>query len=184
MIQLIRQERTQEHTVEETEFPVPHMMEKTIEVVKLIPQEKVQNRTMERIIDMPVMAQHQVQKRLPRFLQTEFIDKAVDVPVVMQRQVPTVQKVQKTAEVPQVKFIHKVVDAPVIMRRQVPAIQVAQKTVKDPETQSIVKNRGPSLKLDTRTRSMPGTSQTRIGGERNREWKPHSTLRTRRRRLT
>ena len=30
-------ERIQEHTVEETDVPVAHVMEKTIEVVKLIP---------------------------------------------------------------------------------------------------------------------------------------------------
>ena len=127
--------RIQECTVEETVVPVPHMMEKTIEVVKLIPQERFQNRTAEQIIDVPIL---QIQETV-EVHQVQFIDKAVDVPVVMHRQVPTVQKMQKTAEVPQVQFIDKVVDAPMIMQRQVPAIQVAQKTVKDPQTQSIVK---------------------------------------------
>ena len=130
------QEQIQKRIVEETtDIPVPHMMEKTIEFVKLLPQEQIQNRTMERIIDVPVL---QIQETV-EVPQVQFIDKAMDVPVVMQRQVPTVQKVQKTAEVPQVQFIDKVVDAPVIMKRQVPAIQVAQKTVKDPQTQPIVK---------------------------------------------
>ena len=55
VIQLRRQERTQEHTVEETEFPVPHVMEKTSEAVKLIPQERVQNCAVRQIIDMPVV---------------------------------------------------------------------------------------------------------------------------------
>ena len=49
----------------------------------------------------------------------------------MQRQVPIVQKVQKTVEVPQAQSTDKVMNAPVIMQRQVPAIQVAQKTVKE-----------------------------------------------------
>ena len=39
-------------------------------------------------------------------------------------------------------------------------------------------DRHPRAKLDTRTMFMPGTSQTRIGEERNRRWNPHSTLRT------
>ena len=42
----------------------------------------------------------------------QFLDRVVDVPVVMQRHVPTIQKVQKTVEVPQVQFIDKLVDDP------------------------------------------------------------------------
>ena len=53
------------------------------------------------------------------------------MPVVAQRQVSIIQKVQKTVEVPQTQFIDKVVDFPVHMQRQVPAVQVAQKTVKE-----------------------------------------------------
>ena len=41
----------------------------------------------------------------------------MDVPVVMQRQVPVIQNVQKTVEVPLVQFIDKVVDVSVIMQR-------------------------------------------------------------------
>ena len=46
-------ERIQERTVEEDDVPVPHVMEKTVEDVKFIPQERVQNRIMEQIIDVP-----------------------------------------------------------------------------------------------------------------------------------
>ena len=46
--------RIQERTVEETDIPVPHMTKKTSEVVKFIPQEQVQNRTVRQIIDVPV----------------------------------------------------------------------------------------------------------------------------------
>ena len=106
--------------------------------MKLIPQERVQNRIMEQIIDMPVMMQCQVQKTV-EVPQIQFIDKAVDVPVIVQRQVPIVRKVQKTVEVPQALSTDEVMDAPLTMQRQVPAVQVAQKTVKDPQTQSIVK---------------------------------------------
>ena len=40
-IQLVPQERIQEHTVEETiDDPMPHVMEETVEGVKHIPQER------------------------------------------------------------------------------------------------------------------------------------------------
>ena len=52
--------------------------------------------------------------------QVQHIGKVVDVPIVMQRQVPTIQTVQKT-EVPQVQF-DRVVDVPVVLQRQGPTI--------------------------------------------------------------
>ena len=48
------QERIQERLAAETNVHVPHVIEKTIEVVKFIPQERVQNRTVSQIIDVPV----------------------------------------------------------------------------------------------------------------------------------
>ena len=54
VIQLIRQERTQKHTVEETEFAVPQVMKETIEAVKHVPQERVQSDTGEQIVAVPV----------------------------------------------------------------------------------------------------------------------------------
>ena len=50
----------------------------------------------------------------------QFIDKVTDVPVSMQRQVPTVHMVQKTVEVPAVPFMDRVVDMPVVMQRRAP----------------------------------------------------------------
>ena len=126
----------EELIIEKSDVLVPHLMEKTIEVVKLIPQERVQNRTVEQIIDMPVVVQRQVQETV-EVPQLQFIDKAVDVPVVVQRQVPIVQKVQKTVEVPQAQSTNKMMNAPVIMDRQVPAIQVVHKVVEVPQTQFI-----------------------------------------------
>ena len=46
--------------------------------------------------------------------------KTIDVPVVRQGQVPTVQAVQNTVEVPHVRFLDRVVDVPLVMQRQVP----------------------------------------------------------------
>ena len=130
-------EKIMERSIEETiNIPIPHVMEKTIEGVKLMPQERVQNCTVEQFIDMPVMMQHQVRETV-EVPQTQFIDKAVDVPVIEQRQVPIVRKVQKTVEVPQTQFINKVVDVPVHMQRPVPAVQVVQKTAEATRIQFI-----------------------------------------------
>ena len=46
--------------------------------------------------------------------------KTIDVPVVRQGQIPTIQLVQKIVEVPQVQFHDRVVNVPVAMKRQVP----------------------------------------------------------------
>merc|ERR1712064_129760 len=63
----------------------------------------------------------------------------VDVPVIMQRQVPAVQRVQKMVEVPQLQFIDRVVDIPVVQQRQVPTVQTVQQTIEIPQMQYIDK---------------------------------------------
>ena len=131
------------HTTEEIiDILVPHVMEKTIEVVNLIPQEQVQNHRVEQFIDkavdVPIIVQRQVpivqkvQKTVEVF-QTQFINKVVDVPVHMQRQVPAVQVVQKTAEATRIQFIDRAVDIPAEQQRQVPMVQTVQKTVEIPQ---------------------------------------------------
>ena len=76
------------------------------------------------------------------------VDTVVDMPVVMQRQVPRIRTVLKTvedhnrpsinqvtkhAEIPQIYYIENVVvDMPVVMQRQVPQIQTVLKTVVPP----------------------------------------------------
>ena len=93
---------------------------------------------MEQIIDVPVMKQGRVpdtqtlqkvladrvvvpvmtQRHAPvshiqetvEVHQKQFIDKAVDVPIVLQRQVPIVRKMQKTVEVPQAQSTDKVIN--------------------------------------------------------------------------
>ena len=44
----------EELTNEKSDAPDPHVMEKTIEVVNLIPQKQAQNHTVEQIIDVPI----------------------------------------------------------------------------------------------------------------------------------
>ena len=105
------QQRNVERTIEETiDVPVTRVMEKTIEGVKQIPQ-------VQKTVEVP---------------QIQFIDEAVDVPVVMRRQVPVVQKMQKTVEASQVQSTDEVMNALVTMQRHVPAVQVAQKSIASP----------------------------------------------------
>ena len=81
----------------------------------------------------------QIRQETVEVHQIQFIDNAVDVPVVMQRQVPIVQMVQKIVEVSQAQSIDMVLDLLVIMQRQVPAVQVVLKTVGVPQSQFIEK---------------------------------------------
>ena len=70
--------------------------------------------------------------------QVQFIDKdTVGVPVVFQRQVPVIQKEQRSVEVPQFLYIGRIVDVPVVLQREVPTNQRVQKTVEVLETQHL-----------------------------------------------
>ena len=62
----------------------------------------------------------------------KFVDKAADVPVVLQRQVPVIQQVQETVVVPHVQYYDEVIDVPVVAQCRVPT---AQKTEQAPQVQ-------------------------------------------------
>ena len=49
--------------------------------------------------------------------QVQYIDKIVDVPVVAQRQVSTIQTVQRTVEVPQQRIHERLVEETIVMHR-------------------------------------------------------------------
>ena len=55
-------------------------------------------RTVQRTVEMP---------------QVQFLDPAVDVPVLLQRQVLVIRNVRKTVEVPQVQYVDEIVEVPV-----------------------------------------------------------------------
>ena len=71
--------------------------------------------------------------------QVQYIDKAVDVPVAVQRQVPSIETVQKTVEIPQTQHIDKVADVLVARPCQTLSVQRVQKTVEVPQIQFIDK---------------------------------------------
>ena len=58
--------------------------------------------------------------------QVQYSDRIVDMPVVVQRRVPTIQAAQKTEEVPRAQLLDRVVDVSVLMQRQVPQEQIQE----------------------------------------------------------
>ena len=110
-------EEIAERTVEKTNVPVSHVIEKITEVARHIPHERVQNCTEEELVDMPIP---QIRKETGEVIQL----------------VPTRRKSDPVVD--------QIVDSPSFTdsrgeQVQAPEVQVAQKTVKDPQTQSIVK---------------------------------------------
>ena len=70
----------------------------------------------DKVVDVRVVMQRQV----PEVQQVQYIDEMIDVPVVAQCQVPTIQTVRKAVDVPQVQFPDRVADVPVVTQRHVP----------------------------------------------------------------
>ena len=62
--------------------------------------------------------------------------RTAEIPVVAQRQIPMVQTVQKTLEIPQWHCIDKVVDDPVVQVVHVPQVQIVGKIHEIPEIQT------------------------------------------------
>ena len=60
---------------------------------------------------------------------TQCTDKVVDIPVVAQRQISTVQTVQTNIEIPQLQYCDEVIDVPAVFVEQVPQVYVEMKTV-------------------------------------------------------
>ena len=88
---------------------VPQVMEEIVEVVRLIPQERVQQRTMEPpplFLPRPVVRRRRQSAQIipQERISKRTIDRLVDV-LVTQRQVPTIQTVKKTVKVPQAQFL-------------------------------------------------------------------------------
>ena len=93
-------------------------MEEMTEVVKIIPQERVQNRTAEQIVYLFLLScRGKFQLLKQRTTQLWFhrlsSSTAMNIPVEQQRQLPMVQTVEKNVEVQQVQSMDMVVDMPV-----------------------------------------------------------------------
>ena len=75
--------------------------------------------------------------KIVEVLQVQYNDRFVDVPVVKQDQVPSVQRAQKTVEKPQVQYVDRVADIPAVVQQQVSPVQKVQKIVEVTQVQNI-----------------------------------------------
>ena len=66
---------------------------------------------------------------------SQFIDKAFDIPVVVQRQISMVLTVQKRIEISQLQYCDEVIDVPVISVVRVPQLRVVEQTAEIPQLQ-------------------------------------------------
>ena len=66
----------------------------------------------ERVVEVP-RVQYQEVDRHVEVPQVQYADETIDVPVGVQRRVPTIQTAQGTVEVPQVQFLDRMVDVPI-----------------------------------------------------------------------
>ena len=99
-----------QHVVHTVEVERPRIIKQTVQ--KPIIQEKI----------------NRVTKHVEVQL-SQFTDKVVDIPVVVQRQVPIViRTVQKTTDIPQLPCIDKVMNVPVGLVEQVPLVRVVAET--------------------------------------------------------
>merc|ERR1712032_294706 len=91
-------------------------VEEVVQVAKIIPQERVQQRTVEQVVDVPV----------PQVVE-EIVEQVVDVPVP--------QTVEEVVQVPQVQVQEKIVQRAVEQVVQVPLPQVVEKVIEVPKIQ-------------------------------------------------
>ena len=117
-----------QHVVNTVEVEKSEIIEETVQRMKHIIQEKINQAT--KHIKIP---------------QVQFLDKAddmlvdvqrqipVDIPVLAQRQISMDQTVQKTMEIPQLQCADHVNDVPVVLVAQVPRVLVVEKTTEIPQ---------------------------------------------------
>ena len=101
-----------QHVVDTVEVEKPKITELTVQRKKPFIQEKI-NQVLELTVQRkkPITQEKMNQVTKPiEFPQAQFLDKAGDMLVGMQRHVPMAQTVRKTVEVPPLPFINKVVD--------------------------------------------------------------------------
>ena len=140
------QEQIQERIVEETDIPVPHVMEKTIEVAKHIAQERTSDCVVEQTVDIPVQQKLEQTVEVVR-TNCGRISSAADFSRDVQMQVQAVQVAQKTVKDPQTQSTSKVmripvapsmntvVDVPVVAQHQEPTVHSANKKGRWSQTQ-------------------------------------------------
>ena len=109
-----------QHVVNTVEVEKPEIIELTVQRKKPFIQEKINQGT----------------KHI-EYSQAQFLEKAGDMLVVVQRQVSTAQTVQKAMEVAPLQSVNRVVDVFVVAPRQIPMVQTVGETKEIPQLRCI-----------------------------------------------
>ena len=151
------QQRTAEHIAV---IPVPQVVEKLVMVSRVFPRTGVSSvfaehtgQTLdvslaEKIVEEPItQPQRKTQQVVNTHVQhvvntvdaevplSQFTDEAVDIPVVTQRQISTVQTVLKSIEISQLQYCDEVIDVPVVLGVQASQSQAVAETAEIPQLQ-------------------------------------------------
>ena len=141
-----------QHVVNAVEVEKYKIVEETVQRMKPIIQEKINQETKQikiplsqftdKVVDNPVVAQRQISmETVQKSIETpqlQYCDEVVDVPAVLVvEQVPHVHVVAKTPEIPQLQITDKVIDVPVVSAMQVPRVCVVKKTVEDSQFETV-----------------------------------------------
>ena len=131
---IMQLEFQQSASYENLEVPQFQLIVRVLDV-PVVSQGQVQSFTLVQfleVVDMPVVVQRQVP-------QLHCVDKVVDILVVTQRLIPMVPSVQMTTEIPLLQFLDKVNDVPGVRVMQVSQVQVVEETVVLPQFQLVEK---------------------------------------------
>ena len=146
-----------QHVVNAVEVEKFGIVEETVQRMKPIIQEKINQETKQtevslqftnKVVDISVVALRQIRSFQKTTEISQLQVKAVDIPVVLVVETPLVQVMEETAEIPQLQV--KLVDVPVVFVVPVPQVQVLKKTVEDPQLQIVEKTvENPETQIDT-----------------------------------
>ena len=143
------QDGIQQRVMEQT-TPAISLVDKIVEMPDTRKTHQGVNTHVQHVVDTVEVEKHIIQGKINQETKRieipprQFMDKAIDTPVVAQRQVPQVYVVKKTVEDPQFEIVQKtvadkVVDVPVVLVVQAPQVQVSEKTVEISQLQAIEK---------------------------------------------
>ena len=144
VFRVFSQDRIQQRTVEQTNPAIP-LAEKIVELLVIQTRQSV-NACVQHVVNAVEVEKYKiieetVQRMKPiiqekinqatkhiKIPQVQFLDKADDMLVDVQRQIPVAQTLQKTMEVPPSQCTDKVVNIPVLAQRQI-SMETVQKTI-------------------------------------------------------
>ena len=132
---------------QDIETPAISLVEKIVEMPVIRKTQRGVNTYIQHVVNAVEVEKHVVQEKINQETKRieipplQFMDKANDILVVAQRQVPQVHVVKKTVEDPQFEIVQKtvadkVVDVSVVLVVQAPQVQVSEKTVEISQLQA------------------------------------------------